>query len=260
TSLELKQEMNGFSSRDPKVTKAAQQQALQQMIVRRLVAQQARADKLDKTSDYTIQVKRGEETLLAQLYERKLTQGMAPPTARDAENFVASHPDQFANRKILTLDQVMAAPTKVSPEKFQGLKTLEDVKHLMDTEAVPYQESSAELDTLTAPPALVANINKLPAGEVFVLPQRGVLVFNRIAGVKSVPFKGDMATNYAMRVLNQQHAQDVVRNKLQAMRKAAEAKIVYSPGFKPPAPTAAAGTANPAAAAAAPPAAAPAAK
>ena len=72
-----------------------------------------------------------------------------------------------------------------------------------------------------------------------MLPQRGVLVFNRVGGAKSAPFRGDLATNYAMRILGQQHAQDAVRAKLEAMRKASESKIVYSAGYKPPTPAAA---------------------
>lgn len=259
TTLELRAEMGNFSSQDPKVMKAAQQQALQTIILRRLVANQAKADKIDKTPDYSIQMKRGAETLLVQMFERKIAATVPPPTKRDAENFVLEHPDQFANRRILQLDQVMAAPTKIAPEKFKDLKTLEEVKRLFETENVPFQEGSSELDTLSAPPGLTAAISKLPPGEVFLLPQRGVLVFNRVAGAKSVPFKGDLATNYAMRALSQQHAQGAVRTRLEAMRKGAESKIVYSAGFKPPPPSAAPAPAT-APAAAAPAPAAPAAK
>jgi EpsD family peptidyl-prolyl cis-trans isomerase len=252
TNLELKSEMGGFASKDPKVMKQAQQQALQTIILRRLVAQQAKTDKLDKTPDYTIQVQRGEETLLAQMFERKIAATLTPPTQRDADNYVAEHPDQFANRRILALDQIMAQPSKVAPEKFKDLKTLEDVKRLMEAENVPYQEGSSELDTLSAPPNLIAAINKLPPGEVFLLPQRGVLVFNRVAGAKSAPFRGDLATNYAMRLLGQQRAQGAVRTRLEAMRKAADSKIVYSADFKPPPPSAATVAPAPGAPAAAP--------
>jgi EpsD family peptidyl-prolyl cis-trans isomerase len=259
TALELKSEMGGFASKDPKVMKAAEQQALQQIIVRRLVAQEARKEKLDKGSDFTIQVKRGEESLLAQTFERKLVASLAPPTQREAENFVVEHPDQFANRRILQLDQVIAPASKVDPKKLESLKTLDEVKKAFDAGNVPYQDSNGELDTLSAPPALITAIGKLPPGEVFVLPQRGAFVFSRVAGVKSAPFRGDLATNYAMRVLTQQKQNDVVRKRLETMRKGAESKIVYSAGFKPPPP------AKPAAGAAAPeapaaPAAAPATK
>jgi peptidyl-prolyl cis-trans isomerase C len=260
TALELRQEMNGFTSRDPKVTKAAQQQALQQIILRRLVVQKAKEEKLDKSPDYTLQVRRGEEGLLTQLYERKLAAALAPPTQRDAENYVVAHPDQFANRKIITLDQLIAAPNnKLDPQKLASLKTLEEVKAFFDANAVPYQESSGEIDSLTANPQLIAQISRLPSGEVFVVPQRGAFVFNRIASMRTAPFKSDLATNYAMNLLRQQRGGDAVRKDVMALRKAAEPKIVYADGYKPDAP-AKAPAAAPAAAAAPAPAAAPPAK
>jgi EpsD family peptidyl-prolyl cis-trans isomerase len=256
TTLELKAEMGGFAARDAKVQKAAEQQALQQIILRRLAAEEAKKQKLDKTPDYTIQVKRGEETLLAQAYERKLLQGLPPPTQREAENFVADHPDQFANRRILALDEIAAPMSRLDPKKYDPLKTLDEIKHQLDTDNVPYQEASGQLDTLTTPPATVAALGRLPPNAAFVLSQRGgVVVFARKAGEKVEPFKGDLATNYAMRVLGQQKQGDVLRGKLEALRKASESKIVYSPGFKPPAQPAGPG-ATPPAGAAAPPAAA----
>jgi peptidyl-prolyl cis-trans isomerase C len=251
TSLELRQEMNGFSSRDPKITKQAQQQALQQIILRRLIVEKAKEQKLDKSADYTLQVRRGEEGLLTQLYERKLATALPPPTKQEAESYVTDHPDQFANRKILTLDQLIAAPNnKLDPQKLASLKTLEEVKAYFDANTVPYQESSGEIDSLTANPQMMAQISKLPSGEVFVVPQRGAFVFNRIASTRTAPFKGDLATNYALNMLRQQRAGDAVRKNVEALRKAADPKIVYAAGYKPEAPA----KAPPAAPAAAPPA------
>jgi EpsD family peptidyl-prolyl cis-trans isomerase len=256
TTLELKAEMGGFNAPDAKVQKAAEQQVLQQIIMRRVIADEARKQKLDKASDYTIQVKRGEEALLAQAYERKLVQGLPPPTQRDAENFVADHPDQFANRKVIALDEVIAPAAKLDPKKLAPLKTLEEIKHQLDADNVPYQESSGELDTLTMPSGMVAALGKLGPNDAFILPQRsnGAVVFARVAGQKSEPFRGDLATNYAMRILGQQKQSDVLRSKLEALRKASDSKIVYAAGYKPPTPPA-----KPAAPGAAPPAAPPAA-
>lgn len=263
TNLQLRAELGGFGSRDPAVMKAAQQQALQQIILRELMASAARKDKLDKGSDFTIQVDRGSDTLLSQLYQRKLAAKVTQPTKADAEAFVASRPAMFSNRKVLFVDQVIAAPNKVDPERLRPLKTLDSVRSLLDAEAVQYQQNAVVIDTLSADPRLVEAISKLPPGEIFVIPQNGSLLFNQVATTRSVPFTGDMATAYAMNALRQQRAGESVSKQIEAMRKAAESKIVYSDGFKPPADKPAkAAAAKPAAAApvnpAAPPAAPPA--
>jgi EpsD family peptidyl-prolyl cis-trans isomerase len=264
TTIELNRELAGFASKDPKVMKAAQQQALQQIIMRDLLTQKAKENKLDKTPEYTVQVRRGEETLLAQLYQRKLAAAVAAPTRDDAESFVASHPTMFAQHRIMVVDQLVARPNgKVKPDEFKPLKTLEEVKGMFDARGVPYRENVATVDTLTTDPRLIDQIDKLPAGEVFIVPQQGALMFNRIASTKALPIRGDIAVNYALGVLRNQKAQDLVRTQMIALRSGAEKSITYNPAYKPdkpftppPAPGMAPATPAAAPAAAAPPAAA----
>jgi EpsD family peptidyl-prolyl cis-trans isomerase len=268
TTIELGRELGGFSSKDPAVMKAAQHQALQQIIMRDLLTQKAKEQKLDKTPEYTLQVRRGEETLLAQLYQRKLAAAAAAPTRDDASTFVATHPTMFAQHRILIVDQVVARPGgKIKPDQFKALKTLEEVKALFDAQAVPYRENVATVDTLSTDPRMIDQIDKLPPGEVFIVPQQGSLMFNRLAQVKSLPIRGDIAINYAQGVLRNQKAQDLVRTQMIALRAGAEKSIVYNAAYKPakpftppPAPAVTPAPGAPASAAPAPPAAEPAKK
>ena len=260
TSLQLRAELGNFGSRDPKVMKAAQQQALERVILRELMAGEARKAKLDKSSDFTVQVDRGGDGLLAQLYQRKLAGKVTQPTKQEGEAYVTAHPEMFSSRKVMFVDQVIASPNKLTPERLRPLKSLDEIRNLLASEAIQYQQNAVVLDSLTADPRLVAGINTLAPGEVFVIPQNGSLLFNQVSTSRSVPFTGDMATAYAMNVLRQQRAGETVTKEITAMRKAAESKIVYNAAYKPapPAKPAAKGAAAPAAPAA--PAAAPAAK
>lgn len=237
TSLELRQEMGGFASRDPKIVKLAQQRALQQIIMRRLLAQKAKADKLDKTAEYTLQVRRGEETLLAQTYERKLASASSTPSRQDAQTFIESNPGRFAQRRILVVDQLITAPSpKITPDSLKPLKTLEEVKVLLQQNNLPFQENVVSIDTLSADSRMVGQIDHLPPGEVFVVPQNGALTFNRISSTRPVPFTGDAAVRYATNTVKGQRAQSLVQTKLETIRKEAEPKIVYNAAFKPAAP------------------------
>jgi EpsD family peptidyl-prolyl cis-trans isomerase len=236
TALELRTELGGFGSRDPAIMKAAQQQALERIILRRLLADEARKAKLDKSPDYVIQVQRGEDTLLTQLYTRRLAAALPKPSKQDADTYVSANPDKFAGRKVLYVDQVIAAPNKIAPDSLRPLKTLDQVKALLDAEGVQYQQTSVVLDTLSADPRLVRAVNTLPAGEIFVIPQSGSLLFNQISASRSVPFTGEMASAYAMNLLRGERAQEAVGKKIEAMRKAADNSIVYNPAYKPAAP------------------------
>ena len=50
-----------------------------------------------------------------------------------------------------------------------------------------YQENVAAVDTISADPRLIEQIEKLPPGEVFVVPRGGAIVFNRINQTRAVP-------------------------------------------------------------------------
>jgi len=232
TALELKSELGNFTSPDPAVMKRAQQAALQQIILRNLLVQKAKEDKLDKTPSYAVQIRRGEQNLLAQAYQQKLAVGVAVPTRADAETYIAAHPAQFANRQILTLEQVISPQSKLRPEQFQPIKTMEELKALLVTESIPYQENVATIDTLTADPKMAEEIGKLPPGEIFVVPQRTTLIFNKVSSTRTAPFRGDPAVNYAINLLRQQRAQDTVRQRIEVLRKSAESKIVYNDAYK----------------------------
>jgi peptidyl-prolyl cis-trans isomerase C len=236
TTTELGTELGNFTSKNPATMKAAQQQALQQIIMRDLIAQKAKEAKLDKSPEYALQVRRGEETLLAQLYQRKLAASAAVPARQDAEAYVSSHPQMFAARKILVLDQVIADPSKLKKEQIAPLKTLEDVKSLLSSQGVQYQENVAAVDTMNTDPRMIAQIDKLTPGEVFVVPQRGAVVFNRLSSTRPAPVTGDMAITVATNALRNQKAQELVRTQMISMRTEAEKSIVYNPAFKPAKP------------------------
>jgi len=233
TSLELRNEMGGFSSSDPKVMKQARDQALQQIIVRDLLAQKAQAQKLDKTPAYSLQVRRGERTLLAQMYESKLFATVAPPTRKEAENYIANNPDKFAKRRIILIDRMVAPAAQIAKDKIPAIKSLEELKTLLDAQASPYQQTVTAVDTLTAPPATVKGIDALPPGEVFVFQEGNVLVFNRVFQTRDAPFRGELALSYATDQLRKSQAEDFVRTQIVGVRRAAESSITYAKGYKP---------------------------
>lgn len=233
TAIELRQELGGFASRDPAVMKQAQSRAIETIAVRKLMVEKAKTDKLDKSADYTLQVLRGEEGLLLQLYQRKIAASVAVPSRQEALDFIGANPSRFAARKVLVVDQVIAGPNKIEPAKFQPLKSLEEVKGLLGSENVQYQSNVSTLDTLGMDPRMLEQIEKLPAGEVFVVPQRGSLLFNRIIDQRAVPFTGEAAVAYAINVVRNQKVQEAVGRQVELLRKEAAKVTTYNDAYKP---------------------------
>lgn len=234
TELELRSEMGGFSSRDSRTMNLARQQGLQQIILRRVLAEKAKELKLDKTEMFNLQVQRGIQTLLSDMYESRIAQGVVPPTRDEAERYVAAHPAQFAERRIYILDVIVAPGSQVPRDKVLPLKNMAEIKAFLDRYQIPFQESVAAVDTLTATRENIDILNKLPPGEIFIVPEGAEAIsFNHIYEVRSAPFRGSAAINYAMSALRGIQLEDFVHSRIVVARQAAEPNVVYGQGLKP---------------------------
>jgi EpsD family peptidyl-prolyl cis-trans isomerase len=209
---------------------------LQRIIMRRLLVTKARDAGLDKAPDFDAQARRAVEVLLAQQYERNVAVASNPPTGKEIHAFMAGRPGMFAERRIAIVDQIIARPADLTTERFKPLRTLDAVKALLVAEKTPFEESWAVLDTLTADPAIVVAINKLPQGEVLAIPNGRNVVFNRIQAQRTALLSSDLAVAYATKFLLEQRKREALSREFQAIRSAGEPLIEYAPGYAPPAP------------------------
>ncbi|HEX4182360.1 MAG TPA: hypothetical protein VHY34_03800 [Caulobacteraceae bacterium] len=248
TRLELEAELAGVSTPDPKIRKAAEQQALQMIIARTILADEARKQQLDKTPDFALQQQRATDTLLAQALQNKSAAAVPAPTDDEAQRFITDHPDIFAQRKIFVVDTIrMARPT--DPDLIKGLeplKTLPDVEAYLTAHNIEHGRTSGNIDAVGADPRLIDQIVKLPPNEVFLYPgQNGVLLVNQIRDVHIVPFQGDDATKYAMALLKKQRTQEAVGKQMRQIVQADAKQVQYNEAYKP-APQAATAAPKPA--------------
>lgn len=240
TSLELRSELEGVSFPDAKARKAAEQRALQMIIARKVFAKAATDQKLDKTPEFALQEERAQEGLRAQALQQSIIKGVPDPTREEAESFVASNRDLFAERKIFTVDQMrIARPTdpKVMAD-FQPLKTFEEVEAMLNAKNIRYQRGVDQIDARGTNPKMVQAIANLPPGEVFVLPMGQVVLINRVRETRVEPFTGEPATKYALELLKNQRRQETVGRQLGGLLKTAQPKISYNKAYEPPKPPA----------------------
>jgi EpsD family peptidyl-prolyl cis-trans isomerase len=248
TRLDLEAELANVNTPDPKVRKAAEQQALQLIITRTILADEARRQRMDKTPEFALQQRRATDTLLAQMLQYKIAAAVPAPTDDEAQRFITDHPDIFAQRKIFAVDTVrMARPT--DPSLIKGLEpinTLPEVEDFLTAHNIAHSRTSGDIDAVGADPRLIDQIVKLPPNELFLYPgPNGVLLVNQIRDTRIVPFQGDDATKYAMALLKKQRTQQAVANQLRQIVQANAKQVQYNEAFKP-VPQAAPAASNPA--------------
>ena len=230
TLQDLQQEYEVMGARDGDAK--LRDQALGRIIARRLVVAKARENGLDRSAIFRTAMKRGEESLLEQGYQASIAEAVPAPSATEVQAYMSSHPEKFAQRRIMVINQVVATPANSDFERFKPLNTLAEIKHLFDVEKTSYQEGVATLDTLTASPQLLKSTAALPDNEVFVVQgQAKSMIFNQIAKTTVTPFVGSAAMTYAETALRQDRAQQAVRLAVDELGKTAAVR--YSAGYEP---------------------------
>ena len=238
TVQEVQAELNGFNAPDAKTRKLAEQKALQNIIQRKLLAQAAIKAGVDKAPDLAIQKARMEDMLLVQTWRNNLVKAVPDPSPEQVRDFIAQHPELFADHKVYAVDQ-LRLPLVNDPKLFAELKplnSLDDIGRVLQAHGIQFQTAKGAIDTLSLDPQVAAQISKLPPGEVFVLPSGNALIANKVTDTKVVPVPNDVATKLASRYIKATQAQESVNRMFgSVVANHPKIKVVYNKAYEPPA-------------------------
>jgi EpsD family peptidyl-prolyl cis-trans isomerase len=233
TNAQLDTELRLAGARDPSDPKL-RQAALEEIIARKVLAQAARNEKLDKAPEAIVLKAASIESFEAGLVRRHLLSAVPEPTKAEVDAFVREHPQMFERRTGYLIDQ-LSVPAQRTPELIEALrptKTLEEVEAVLRARRIDYRRSLQSLDTLRGEPQLSAAIEKLPPGEPFVLPDAGGFTVNRVRDSTVQPLTGEKAQAVAKELLLGQRRAKALRERLDKLK--AE-KVTYGKGFEAPA-------------------------
>ena len=216
--------------------KVVQQAALQRIVERRLLAQAARDDELDKTSDYLLRERQLRDALLVQLMGQRAERALKVPGEQEIDKFIAENPVMFSERKILTVDRIQFA----MPKNVDQLKALES-DHSMEAVAarlkqrgIEFRRDTTQIDSAALGQQRLQQIRALPAGEPFVVPENGVVTVGVVTGERAEPIPAANARPLAVQALRNKQLSETMQQRLKQSRTSAE--IQYQPGFAPAAP------------------------
>jgi EpsD family peptidyl-prolyl cis-trans isomerase len=236
TVQELQAELGGYNAPDAKARKAAEQQALQNIIQRKLIAKAAAKAGIDKSPAFAVQKARMEDMLLVQSWQKSLIDAVPEPGPEQVRQYISGHPELFANRKVYIVDQLRMQGTN-DPKLLAELKplnTLEDIAKLLQSKGIRFETARGALDSLELGSGIVAQIEKLPAGDIFVLPMNNLMVANKVIETRVAPVPDAAAQKIAARSIKAQQAQDSVRRMFgSVVTNHPGTKIVYNQAYTP---------------------------
>ncbi len=217
--------------------KLVQQQLLQRIVDRRLLAQSAKDQGLDRDPAFIVEQRRVNESLLVEKLAKRTNDTIPVPTAAEIDKFISGNPTLFGGRQLYSVDQIAFA-TPADPTKLKALepaKTMDEVTTVLKQLGINFQRANRVVDSATVPPQQMQKIISLPKGEPFVVPSQGQVTVNVITGGKAEPLPDTQSRAMAVRALRGQALGKLGEQRLKEAR--AKAKIDYQAGFAPPAKT-----------------------
>jgi EpsD family peptidyl-prolyl cis-trans isomerase len=210
-----------------------QKAALQRIVDRRLLADAARAEDLDKSQEFLVRKRQLEDALLVQLLGEKLGRTTSVPTDREIDAYMQKHPATFAQRTVYKIDRIQFE----APSNPAILKGLAD-DHSMDAVAarlkglnLKFDRQLAQMDSARLGEDRLKQILALPAGEPFLVREGGLVTVGVITGQQQVPIAGADARSLAVQTMRNETLSGALRQRLDTEK--AKAKIEYKAGLAP---------------------------
>jgi len=233
TTSDLNSELSAQNASLSGTSQEARAQALANLIDRRLLAQQARSEGIDKAPDFVNQQRRTTEDLLIRMLIERQANASQVPSADAISKFEASRPGMFANREVWTLQQIQYPLPKDAAvmAKIAAAKSLEEIAQTLTASGIQFTRGSRQFDSAMLPPNLYAQLGNLADGEPFVAPGPDKAVASVITARQSAPLPPDQARQLALSQMRRETVNKLLSDRVKELK--AKAKIQYQPGYEP---------------------------
>lgn len=233
TAAELNAELAAARIPDGADRNQARSRVLQAMIDRRLLAQQAKKDGLDKSPEYLNRERKMDEELLIRMLASRQIDTAQLPSAAEVERYQASRPSMFARREQWNLDQLrFQMPTDAGVRaKLEAAQSLDQIGAALTEAGIAFTRQKNRLDTAIIPQSLYGQLSSAGT-EPFIIPVGNQAVASVITSREPAAITGEQAKPVAVAAIRREQAQKLMQNRLTSVRQAA--KIEYKEGFAPP--------------------------
>ena len=210
-------------------------QALEAVINRSILAQEARDRGLHQTPAGSLALKRAEEAALVDLLRRDIQAGSPSPSDDEARQFVSSNGAMFSDRFVSVVEQVVVPSLPNGMLKqLEAADTLDEVRTLLNESNVKFQTTMGSVDSLQVAPAVAKQIVDLDVGEVYIIPQGDGARINAIVSRQSYPIRGDEALELGRRMVTQQRSSGQVESVFRSILAEKKADVRYSEQYAAP--------------------------
>lgn len=233
TTSELNAELTAATAGNNANKKEVTNRVLQGLVDRRLLAEQARKEGLDRSPEFIARLRRANEELLIGMMANRQLDTSKVPTEAEIATYQARQPQMFNRREVWRLQQLQYdTPRNPAVEQqILNTKSLEDVAAVLTQARVPFRRTNNQLVTSQVPPQMYSQLAALAPGEPFIVPAGDRSVASVIVERQPAPLTGPAARTEAANLIRRENSTRLLEQRLKELRSAA--KIEYKEGFGP---------------------------
>jgi EpsD family peptidyl-prolyl cis-trans isomerase len=187
--------------KDPEVVK----RVLNEMVTRKYLLGQAIGAKVDREPNVLLDLLRAREQVLANAFlARTVSAKLSAISKADIDKYVTSNPLKFANRKILTVEQMIfpiGPNIQAVVDATKDLNSLDEVDQKLTSMGVPHNRSTGTLNTSEIPDELMNNMRAKKPDDVFFVRSGQNGVFLKVKSEELRPLEGEAAVNTARQLM-----------------------------------------------------------
>jgi len=212
---------------DKRKDPAAIRQILGELVTRKYLVRQALEAKLDREPTVLLDMLRAREIVLANAVgSRDLSKKSSAITKSDIDNFVASNPLKFANRQLVSVEEIVFpanATSQALVDATKDMKTLDEVDQKLTAMGIAHGRSMGALNSADVSPDFFNLMQAKQADDIFFIRTGPNGVFFKVKGMETRPLEGEGAVNMARQLLRA----DLLKSEASMMAVAANLEAKY---------------------------------
>ena len=160
------------------------------------------------------------------LASRDVTTKSSSISKANIDNYIANNPLKFANRQVMSVEQISFPLTSTSPaliEATKEMKTLDEVNQKLTGMGVQHGRSAGAISSGDLPQDLFNMMMAKQADDIFFIRSGVNGVFFKVTGQEARPLEGEAAVNAARQYLRQ----DIIRSEVSMTSVAANLEAKY---------------------------------
>ena len=180
-------------------------QILGELVMRKYLVRQALEEKLDREPTVLLDMLRARELVLANAVgSRDLSKKSSAITKSDIDSYITNNPLKFANRQIVTVEEIIFPASATSQELIDAtkdMKTLDDVDQKLTAKGIARGRTMGALSSADVSPDLFNPMQAKQADDIFFIRSGPNGVFFKVKNIESRPLEGEGAVNMARQLL-----------------------------------------------------------